>query len=1191
MQDIEKMVGLFINTIPTRFTTEEQDSFLQAVKRVQQNMIMSEEYDYVSLAEIQAQTKLGSHLIDHLLVFESYPLDDQQLRQKCSKLGFVISNIDAFEQTNYPLNVIVYPGRQLQLKFIYQSQQFEAVQIQQLFACFRQIVRQVLHHPDLPLKEIEWVSNQMKEQLLLLNEPQTAYPEDQTVLTLFEQRVREKPEQIAVVCGDEQLSYRELNRRANQLARALRKRGIRRGKFVALLLERSVEMAAVILGVIKAGGAYVPIEPSDPPARIDDLLRDSGARVLVTQQSPTNVPAGFTGDVLELDSFVWEAEEDSDLPIAVRPDDLIYLIYTSGSTGKPKGVMVEHRNVVQLLFHEQPYYLFAPNETWGMFHSYCFDVSVWEMFGAWLHGGKLVMIPSEVMRDPSRMLDLLRKEQVTQLCQTPSAFAALSAAEMMRADHDLALRRIILAGEALAPIQLKAWKAKYPQTQLINMYGPTETTVYATYKEIGEREIAENISNIGRPLPTLRAYVLDTDQQLVPIGVKGELYLAGAGVTRGYLHREELTKERFLPDPFVAGERMYRTGDQVRWLPNGELEYVGRLDEQVKIRGYRIELGEVESQLLTHPEVEDAVVLARKEEHTASLCAYVVKKGKWDVSVLRRHLMEKLPEYMIPSYWVQMERLPLTRNGKVDRRALPEPRKQAVTTNYEAPRTEMEERLVQIWQEVLQVERVGVTDDFFELGGHSLKAISLAARIYKAFQITIPLREIFRHSTIRKLSQWLKNTDITKHQPLEPIGTQESYPVTFAQKRIYVLHSFENVGTSYHMPMAFELKGSIHFEQLQSAFQSIVDRHESLRTSFHFVNGELVQKIDSQVSFHLKRLNAADKELDQMIRDWIQPFDLSQAPLLRAAWIRLEEDRHILLIDMHHIISDGVSLQILLRELSASYQGQTLPKRKIQYKEYATWLQKMMESDYWKKNEAYWLQQFQDELPVLNLPTDFPRPAVQTFEGDLFLFQCSPELSERCRQFATEHRVTLNMLLFAAYSVWLMKMTGQEDHVVGTPVSGRSHVELESIIGMFVNTLAIRTQPSREQTFIQFLTQVKERILKAYEHGEYPLEELVEKLGVQRDLSRNPLFDTMFVFQETDQTEWTLPGLTIQSYDIAWRSAKFDLTWTVVEKENLQLMIEYNTALFQRTTVAKMVSYFQAILMQLIVNRISVCPK
>jgi surfactin family lipopeptide synthetase A len=1179
---VENMVGLFINTLPIRVRWETEQTFRELVQKVQREAIEAETYDYVSLAEIQAKTSLGNQLIDHIIAFESYPFDLTNLRKKSEHLGFFIEAIDVYEQTNYNLTLIIYPGDELTIKFSYHPDIYTEEGIKRIFSYFRRIAEQMIEHPETLLSEIEIIPQSEKKQLqqywLKTAADRTT---DKTLDELWSEQVKKYPEKIALVDGDERLSYAEVDHRANALAHELRLQGVGRESLVPLLIERSVYRVIAILAVLKAGGAYVPIEPSYPENRIAYQLNDCQASLLLKQQS-IPLPANFNGVVIDVDAPHWNQGGESPPPISHTSGDLAYLIYTSGSTGQPKGVMVEHRHVVRLWFNDQNIFHFHETDVWAQFHSYCFDVSVWEMFGALLHGGTLVLLQTEAIKDPQEMLDVLRKEQVTILCQTPSAFVPLSQSELHQSDATLALRQIIFAGEALAPRQLQAWRNKYPWTQFINMYGPTETAIYATYREVTAKDIAHNVSNIGHALPTLRTYVLDAEQNLLPIGVVGELYVSGQGVTRGYWQREILTAERFLTDPFVSGERMYKTGDLVRCLPDGTLEYLGRIDDQVKIRGYRIELGEIEACLLEHDQVNEAVVIARKEASSASLCAYVVTDLD-DVQTLRSYLTKHLPEYMVPTYFVRLHALPLNTSGKVDRRALPAPMQENVSESYVAPRTPLEEKLCQIWKDVLEQERVGIDDDFFALGGHSLRAMTVMTKIRKAFQVDLPLREIFANPTIRQLSSYLKRTESSALAPIVPAEQAEYYPVSSAQKRLYIIQSFENVGTSYNMPLVFSLIGTLDRERLEEALQALVDRHEVFRTTFHFLDGQLVQKVHTSVQMKVTYKQAnKDEQVQGMIQHFVVPFNLEECPLFRALVIQVSDDEHFLVLDMHHLISDALSLKLFFSELAELFEGKKRPALTIQYKDYAVWQQQMLQGEEMKKQEAYWVAQFADPLPVLELPTDRLRPAVQTYTGNVYRRVFPKRLQQAVQKFAIEHKSTLFMVLFASYHVLLHKYSGQNDIIIGTPLSGRSQSELEQVLGMFVQTLAIRTTSKPEQSFSELLAHVKEQILAAQEHGDYPLEELIEKLGLQRDLSRNPLFDTLFVMQNTDESTFTLPGLQTTPYLFDGRTAKFDLTWTIIERQTWEIVIEYRTDLFCESTMERMVNHFVHLLEQVV---------
>ncbi len=598
---------------------------------------------------------------------------------------------------------------------------------------------------------------------------------------------------------------------------------------------------------------------------------------------------------------------------------------------------------------------------------------------------------------------------------------------------------VIFGGEALSPQLLKDWREKYPATKLINMYGITETTVHVTYKEITEMEIGQARSNIGFPIPTLRIYILDANWQCVPIGVAGEMYVAGEGLARGYLNRPELTADRFVDNPFEPGSKMYKTGDLAKWLGDGNIEYLGRIDHQVKIRGYRIELGEVESQVTKLASVREAIVLAREESSGEKLlCAYFVADRQWTVSELRNELSQELPAYMIPSYFVQLERMPLTSNGKVDRKALPSPEGSIHTgAEYVAPRTPLEAGLARIWEQLLGLDQVSVNDNFFELGGHSLRATALVNKVHQELNIQLSLREVFRFPTIGEMAGAVSAMDKDTYSAIPVADAQEHYPVSSAQKRLYILHQLEGAEQGYNMPGIMLLEGRLDRNRFEASFHALIRRHAVLRSGFELVGGEPVQRVLDTVDFSVEYSKAGEHEVQQRVKQFIRAFELDQPPLLRVGLIEIEEaeDRYVLLFDMHHIISDGVSIGIVLQELSQHYHGESVPPLRIQYKDYAVWQQSEEQKEQLSKQQAYWLSQFRGELPVLELPTDFVRPAVQKYDGVTLPFRVDKQVSEGLKQIAADTGTTLYMVLLAAYTVLLQKYTGQGDIVVGTPIA------------------------------------------------------------------------------------------------------------------------------------------------------------
>ncbi|MGG1441505.1 amino acid adenylation domain-containing protein [Brevibacillus laterosporus] len=646
-------------------------------------------------------------------------------------------------------------GNSLEIELHYDSECYQEETIQRIVQHTLRLLQQALSNPKQPSREIEFLSEQEKNQLIFgFNQTQSGYPQDKTIVQLFEEQAKKHSDREALVCDDQRMTYEELNRRANQVARSLTERGIEPNDIVGIMVERSLEMIVGILGIVKAGAAYLPIDPIYPQDRIHYMLEDSGAKLLLTDR-PEGKVSTYPGTIIHLHDENLEKYASENLSVEISPQSLAYIIYTSGTTGHPKGVMIEHRHVVRLFFPDNPLFSFTHQDVWTLFHSFSFDFSVWEIFGALLFGGKLVVVPKLVAQDTKVFLQLLQSEQVTVLNQTPTAFYQIINEEVKSADQNLNMRYVIFGGEALTPRQLQPWKAKYPQTKLINMYGITEITVHATFRELIEEDFHQHASNIGKPIPTLSIYVLNQERKLLPIGVPGEMYVSGAGVARGYLNRQELTQERFIDNPYIAGERMYKTGDLARWLADGTLEYMGRLDHQVKIRGHRIELGEIEEQLLLRSFVQEAVVIARQNKDGINeLCAYLVATEDIGNIDVRKALSVSLPDYMLPTYVIQIEKMPLTPNGKIDRKALPKPENSLRSKQeYVAPRTSLEASLVSIWEDVLEIKPIGIKDNFFELGGYSLKMLKMINLVAQELNVEIPLKLLYENPTIEYMAE------------------------------------------------------------------------------------------------------------------------------------------------------------------------------------------------------------------------------------------------------------------------------------------------------------------------------------------------------------------------------------------------------------------------------------------------------
>ncbi|HLP61124.1 MAG TPA: condensation domain-containing protein, partial [Candidatus Deferrimicrobium sp.] len=718
----------------------------------------------------------------------------------------------------------------------------------------------------------------------------------------------------------------------------------------------------------------------------------------------------------------------------------------------------------------------------------------------------------------------------------------------------------------------------------------TETTVYATYYFVDKITNDASLIPIGKPLANTSIYIMDKNMNLVPIGACGEIYIGGEGNARGYLNNPELTAERFVD---FHHSKLYKTGDLGRRLPDGHIEFVGRVDRQVKIRGFRLELGEIESRLLKHELVKEAVVAVREDKTGDKyLCAYIVPDSGllpgspkfFSTSQLQDDLSKQLPQYMIPAYFIPIEKIPLTPNGKVDRHALPAPEMEAGSV-YAPPGDSLENELVAIWTETLDHapgsnKKIGIDDNFFQIGGHSLKAAMVMAKIHKRLHARITMEDVFKYSTIRELAQFIRQAEESIFCPINPVEDKEYYALSSAQKRMYVLQQMDKEGTTYHITSAWILQGIPDKNKIENALREIIHRHESLRTSFLIVNDEPVQRIHKQVNFEIECL-AADVTGEH---GPTRAFDLEKAPLMRVSLVKLPGEKYLLMIGMHHIISDGMSMDVLVQDFVSYYSGHELPELKIQYKDYAGWQNHNKENQL--QYESYWQEQFAGEIPILTLPADYTRPIVQGFAGAHINFEIDSETVHILKSLALETGVTLYQVLLALYAIFLAKVGSQEDIVIGTPVAGRGHSDLEKIIGMFVNTLALRNFPVGEKKWTHFLVEVKERLLKAFENQDYPYEELVEKIVPNRDASRNPLFDTMFILQNVDNQIIDIPGLKLLPYEYENNTAKFDLTLVGIEAgAKLLFTFEYSTHLFKPETIDRFILYFKKVIASIVKNK------
>ncbi|BBA33066.1 putative linear pentadecapeptide gramicidin synthetase LgrB [Methylocaldum marinum] len=1214
---VEDMVGLFINTLPVRVRVPAEADVLPWLAQLQAQQAERDQYAYSPLVEIQGWSDVprGIPLFESLVVFENYPIE-AALAEQAHEVQ--TREVRTVERTNYPLTLVAaLVGSELSLKVVHDAERFEAATIIRLLTHAETVLGGMAANPEQRLSELPLVPDAEAHQLLVAwNATDTEYPKDRCIHQLFEARAETTPDAVAVVFEDQVLTYRALDARANQLAHHLRTLGVGPEQRVGLCLERAPDLVVGLLGVLKAGAAYVPLDPAYPRERLAFMLEDAAVSVLLTQARLRESLPETSVPVLCLDqAWATMAQRPDSAPVSgVGPENLAYIIYTSGSTGKPKGTLIEHRQVTRLFDATEAWFGFDGNDVWSLFHSYAFDFSVWEIWGALFHGGRLVVVPFYTARSPGDFYHLVCRERVTVLNQTPSAFRQLIAAQAeSREVH--CLRYVIFGGEALEVATLRPWyrQNESRNTRLINMYGITETTVHVTFRPLDPSDTERSGgSPIGCRIPDLRVYILDPYGQPVPIGVAGELYVGGAGVGRGYLNRPELTVERFVPDPFgtVPGARLYRTGDLARRRADGELEFLGRIDHQVKLRGFRIELGEIEAALSQQPGIRDAVVLLREDAPGEKrLVAYTV--GAVDPETLRTALKAQLPDYMVPTAWVTLDALPLTPNGKVDRKTLPAPERDGASAAYVPPQTPTEELLAGIWAELFGHERVGRHDDFFALGGHSLRAIQVVSRVRETLGLELPVRHLFEHPTLADLAAALdatRHTPTTALPPLTPVSRHQPLRLAFAQERLWFLDQLEGPSATYTIPGGLELHGPLEVAALRRSLAEIVRRHESLRTTFPTVDGVAVQHIapPGPVPLSLIDLTALPDAgraaaFERRIADETRrPFDLAHGPLLRASLVRLAPDRHGLLLNLHHIVSDGWSMAVLVRELSSLYaayalnQPAALPPLPIQYADYAQWQRTWLAGEVLDRQLRYWQQQLAGAPTRLELPTDHPRPPVQRFHGATRTLALDPALTQALRALSRRLGATLFMTLLSAFLTLLARYSRQDDLVVGTPVANRNRRETEGLIGFFVNTLVLRVDLAGNPAFEEVVARVRQRALDAYAHQEVPFERIVEAVQPERSLSHSPLFQVMFVLQNTPAATLTLPGLTLSPLPLHGVAAKFDLTLVLSDSEaGLHGVWEYSTDLFEAETIDRLGRHFDCLLRGIVADptqRLSALP-
>ncbi|MCK0093889.1 amino acid adenylation domain-containing protein [Rhodococcus sp. F64268] len=1227
---LDDVIGMFVNTLVLRTEVDGGESFeglLNRVRVADLDAFVRADVPFERLVEVldPPRSQARHPLFQVMLTFQNMPVSNLELP------GLAISGVEFDAETaKFDLQVTVADTvgtdgapSGFAVEFNYATELFDSTTVESLADRFVRILGAVVSDERTAIADLPLLDEGERERILTTWSSLGAGSPARTPATLpgrLSESVLAHATAPAVTSAGTTIDYTELSARANRMARRLIAAGVGPGSLVAVALPRSIDLVVALVAVLESGGAYLPVDPTYPSDRIRYMLDDARPRAIVTSDAigrgdGASVLWDSGIDIVRADGTEVGAETfsadpltDADRPVPLRPDDLAYVIYTSGSTGRPKGVGVTHRNVLTLFENAEPLFGFGSDDVWTLFHSYAFDFSVWELWGPLLHGGRLVVVDYPTSRSPELFAGLVRTEGVTVLNQTPSAFYQFDEADRALASSAVEaapsrLRYVVFGGEALDPGRLDGWFDRHPVTpRLINMYGITETTVHVSFHAV-ERTHAQAgaASAIGRSLPGLAVRVLDRRLQPVPQGVPGEVYVSGDQLSRGYLGRPDLTAVRFVADPFGRG-RLYRTGDIARWNSAGVLEYAGRSDSQVQLRGFRIELGEIEAALLQASGVAHAVAMVRDDGLGERLVGYVVPRAGETVLApdVRAQVSEFLTGYMVPDIVTVLDELPLTVNGKLDRRALPAPRIDVLGDDYREPVTESERAVAQILSQVLDVEKVGADDSFFDLGGNSLIATRVIARINEALGSNLAIRELFEDPTVAGLAARADSGQGGRTLPDLVAGIRpDRIPLSLAQQRMWVLNQLDPGSATYNIPLAIRLRGDLDTAALAAAVRDIVERHESLRTVYPQDEQGPHQKIldaDTVDAFATVAVDSEAEAVAFVVEVVSQGFDVATEVPVRGRLVSIGSDDHVLALVVHHISADGASLPPLARDLMSAYvarlggEAPAADPLEIQYADFALWQQEVFGDAEDPHSPAgvqlaYWRANLAGVPDLLDMPTDRPRPATPSLRGATHITRVTAETRSRLDELSAAHRSTLFMVVHSALAVLLSRLSNSRDIVVGTPVAGRGARALDDVVGMFVNTLALRTDIDPSATFGSVLDAARAVDLEAFANADVPFERIVDEVVSARSAARHPVFQTVLSFQNIEPARLELPGLTVEAVDGGELAAKFDLQVTAEPEDGadggaggMALAFTYATDLFDPDTIETLAERFVTLL-------------
>lgn len=1190
LDELNDIIGNFTNVLPIKFNINDNISIYEYLKNTGELIYKAFDNQYFPIWELLSEINIKKErrlainpFFDTMFLFHN-----QFVKNKGFEIGELKCSTYNWEKINsgydIQMEAFQWETNNINLRINYNKNLFNHDTIERLIKNFINLLNKISENQLVLICDINLLDEVQKNQIINdFNKVNISKPFNKPIHELIEAQVEIYPNKIAIVDRERKLTYGELNNKANAIAQMIKNKGISENDVIGLLFDRNLEMIISILGIIKAGVAYLPMDTTLPKDRIKYMIEDSNAIMLLTQESEHDKIKDLIEYVM-VEDFLKKIENkiNHNLKLVLNPNRLFYIIYTSGTTGKPKGVMINaypFENLVNWYCNE-----FENNydDRFLIISSLGFDLTQKNLFAPLVKAGQLVLY-NERIYDNNLIAKLIFDNKITIVNCAPSLFGTILY-NCMENDFEYlkSLRYVFLGGEEINVSLILPWVNSHNFfAQIINTYGPTECTDISSYYALKPIDFSQNsVIPIGKPIQSVRIYILDKNMNLVPINTVGEIYIGGNNLARGYINNIEYSNKKFVTSKYPANERLYKTGDMGKWHSDGNIEFMGRRDHQVKIMGYRIELGEIEYQLKKICGLNEVVVVDKElQDNQKYICAYFVSESNVSIRELREILKDKLPEYMIPQFFLQIEKMPINNNGKIDRSVLPEPQQLYSSKKSKVIENKIEEKLNKIWRDILAIDSIGIDDDFFLFGGNSMKAIILVSRLKKEFYKDIPVKEVFNNPTIKKFAIYMQGLESKAFKSIEKVEERNYYPTSSVQKRLYFISKIDYLGISYNIPICKQIVGNLEMERLKVALIMLIERHESLRTSFEIIDDEVSQIVNKHVVFNIEEFEAnSTVEADKIVSNFIRPFDLKHAPLFRVGVIKIDAKNNILITDIHHIISDGVSMDIIYKELFDIFEGVKLPVLKLQYSDFAVWQKKLVESGKINTQKDYWRKQLQGMIP-LNMPLDFPRTNTQCYDGEILSFSFNSDLVEKIVDISRETNTTIHMILFAAYSTLLANYTCQEDIVIGTILSGRTHVDLENIVGMFVNTLPVRTYPKRDKTFNNLLLEIKEILLSTYENQDYQLLDILSDFNIEEVPGRMPLFDTVFSYMEIGNIVNNMGELEIYNHEYKHKISKFDFTLYVYHRDNnLFCEIEYSSKLFTQKTMNTFFEYYIKVL-------------